>query len=107
MPLQVGNDATLSTLSGYPLTAAVTGTAVTDATVSAQPYKLTSGAWATAGDPVTLSHVSAGTYRGTLQSSQIDAHFSANDRYRIVYTAVSGASDGRWVEEDTVLDRMV
>ena len=105
MPLQVGNDATLSTQSGYPLTAA--GSAVTDATISAQPYKLSSGAWVVAGSAVTLSHVSAGAYSGTLQSSQIDAHYSAGDRYRIVYTASSGTSDGRWVEEDTVLDRMV
>jgi hypothetical protein len=87
--LQVGNDATLTLTS---LTNAVTATAVTGATVTAQLY---TGAGVAAGDPVTLSHVSAGTYRGTLESSVIDANFTANAPYRVEIIA-SGAGDGEW-----------
>jgi hypothetical protein len=92
--LQLGNDATLTLTT---LTNAVTAAAVTGATVTAQPYKAntSAGGWSAAGDPVTLPHVSAGTYRGTLESSVIDAHFSANAPYLIEFVA-SGAGDGEW-----------
>lgn len=91
--IQVGNDCTL-TLG--PLTNAVTAAAVTDATVTAQPYYLVAGVETAAGSAITLAHVSAGTYRGTLESSVIGTYFTAGATYRLKFVAASGSADGEW-----------
>jgi hypothetical protein len=92
--LQMGNDATL-TLTG--LTNAVTAAAVTDATVTCQPYyTAANGTETAAGSPVTLAHVAAGLYRGTLESSVIGTYYAANAPYRLKYVAVGGTADGEW-----------
>jgi hypothetical protein len=83
--VQLGNTTTLTLTT---VTNSVTGAAVTDATVTVQPY---TGAGTAVGDPITLSHVSAGTYRGYLTAAVIDANYAANAPYhRIAVTAVQG-----------------
>jgi len=92
--LQMGNDCTLTLTT---LTNAVTAAAVTGATVTCQPYYYApDGTETVAGSAVTLSHVSAGTYRGTLESSVIDQYFTANAPYRLKFVATSSGSDGQW-----------
>jgi hypothetical protein len=86
--VQLGNTTTLTLTT---VTNSVTGAAVTDATVTVQPY---TGAGTAVGDPITLSHVSAGTYRGYLTAAVIDANYAANAPYRLKFSFYSGTSYG-------------
>jgi len=99
--LYVGNTTILEL---QELTNSVAGSAVTTATVTATLTDAAGDEVAGQTWPVTLSHVSAGTYRATLEN---DLTLTANRAYIATIDAtVSGVGVGHWESKVRAVERV-
>lgn len=85
------------------LTNSVTDAAITNATVTARIVDNTGASVSGQTWPLTLTHVSAGTYRGTIEN---DIGISLDKIYTAIIDAdVSGVGAARWEVPVTTADR--
>lgn len=102
--IYLGNDLVYTFGTPDPLTDAVTGAVVTDATVTAQLLVASTRA-PISGTSATLAHVAGGLYRGVVAAAGLGA-LTAGQRVIRQYTATTpGGATGAWEESDLVARR--
>lgn len=102
--IYLGNDLVYTLGDPDPLTDAVTGAVVTDATVTAR-LLLASTRAPVSGTSATLAHVAGGLYRGAVAAADLGA-LTAGARVIRQYTATTpGGATGTWEESDQVARR--
>lgn len=93
MIVQLGTLISLGDETDEPLTDALTGTVITDATVTAQLEDLTGATVAGQAWPLTLAHVSGGVYRG---SAAYAVAVEVGIDYVVEITADKAGNRGTW-----------